>query len=477
MTVPTTMPDMFPEREPTAISARTLPILTIARMFIPNLFFNEIYISLPFVSSETRAFVPLFHLQSVAQCSGEHVMFPMGTRGFAMKSVSDLMGSKGDEESPLERGKKVLGAIKSVQDKRAQAKDKLSVSTSSLQNEFNVSNCVCCFPASPRTAPNPRPISRPTHPVHARSGPQPADAAALSREENKLTWELKKVSSSFGAPSSADLDLSKELAPLPKGSAPGSLQDEYQYVGTYDASQLDLSKVLPGRPTSAMLGMIQNGPTRGPAIPGDWKAFKGGAPVNIPAMLSALDDIFAEDAKTRAVISDLKTRFAAAQQQLAEAMKVPETPDWAMLARVGGAYPEFLDHVKKIYETEKALKRPSDAELLAANEKGFAAEHADAVALQKAFWAAQDDVMEAVAKAMIEIGEAEELYDRVERDDPVRVDEVLIRRPQAMQTIDKEISEFQFDEESEAKLVNVDLKPLEGFYDILMKAVQEKARA
>lgn len=288
---------------------------------------------------------------------------------------------------------------------------------------------------------------------------------------------MKRVASSFGAASSADLDLAKELAPVPKGQSPSAtLADEYRYVGTYTASELDLAKVMPGKPTAAMLDMVQNGPARGPAIPADWKAFKAGAPVQVPAMLDALDDIFADDGNTRKTIADLKMRHTAAQNAVEEAMRLPEEPDWKQLARIGAAYPEFLGEVKKVYEAEKATVRPADSALISQREGDYKAEHADAVSLQKEFWQAQDDVMEAVAKSMIEIGEAEELFDRVERDEVVRVDEVLLRRPHAMQTIDAEISEFEFDEESKAKLVDVDLKPLEGFFSVLMKAVQAKAR-
>ena len=188
------------------------------------------------------------------------------------------------------------------------------------------------------------------------------------------------------------------------------------------------------------------------------------------------NDIFADDGNTRKTIADLKMRHTAAQNAVEEAMRLPEEPDWKQLARIGAAYPEFLGEVKKVYEAEKATVRPADSALISQREGDYKAEHADAVSLQKEFWQAQDDVMEAVAKSMIEIGEAEELFDRVERDEVVRVDEVLLRRPHAMQTIDAEISEFEFDEESKAKLVDVDLKPLEGFFSVLMKAVQAKAR-
>lgn len=61
----------------------------------------------------------------------------------------------------------------------------------------------------------------------------------------------------------------------------------------------------------------------------------------------------------------------AAQAKLAEAAKMPEQPDWRQLAALGGAYPEFIAEVKKVYEAEAAIKRPTDDELLAAGESEF----------------------------------------------------------------------------------------------------------
>lgn len=49
--------------------------------------------------------------------------------------------------------------------------------------------------------------------------------------------------------------------------------------------------------------------------------------------------------------------------------------------------------------------------------------------------------------------------------------------PKLPAQIDKEISEFDFGAETKARLVNVDLQPLEGFYSTLTKVVQAKASA
>jgi len=286
---------------------------------------------------------------------------------------------------------------------------------------------------------------------------------------------FKKSEMAFGR-SAVGVESSVDLTEADMTSkSPGTLADEYLYVDTFKAGDLDLKKIVAGTPSDAMIGMVQGGPERGPAIPADWKAWKAGKPVDIPAMLGSLGDIFASDPKTLAVISDLKHRYAAAQAQMAEAMEMPEQPDWKQLSAVGPAYAEFLGEVKKVYDAEAGLKRPSDADLLKESEAAFKGEHAEAAALQKEFWQAQDDVLGAVAHGLFEIGEAEDLYERVERDEPVLVDEVLIRKPEAMAQIDREISDFQFSAETEAKLVNVDMAPLEGFYGTLMKAVKAKA--
>jgi len=113
----------------------------------------------------------------------------------------------------------------------------------------------------------------------------------------------------------------------------------------------------------------------------------------------------------------------------------------------------------------------------AGKEKEYKEEHAQAVQLQQEFWKAQDEVLGAVAHALFEIGVAEDMYERIEKDQPVTIDEVLIRKPDVMIQIDKEISEFDFGAETKARLVNVDLQPLEGFYSTLTKVVQAKASA
>ena len=196
-----------------------------------------------------------------------------------------------------------------------------------------------------------------------------SNAEEVRDKDGKVTRTVRQSAFEYGikgAGVESSMDLTEQQ--LQGGSG---LRAEYEHVHTFDASELDLSAIVPGTPSKAMISMVQNGPNRGSTIPADWKAFKSGAAVDVPGMLATLDSIFATDAKTRAVIADLKTRYTAAQVQLAEAMKMPEQPDWKQLSAVGAPFAEFLGEVKKVYDAEAALKRPADAELMAGKEKEY----------------------------------------------------------------------------------------------------------
>lgn len=110
-------------------------------------------------------------------------------------------------------------------------------------------------------------------------------------------------SESLGASSSADLE-------APAASAAGTTADEYPTVHTFNASEVNLKELVMGNPSEAMLRMVQKGPDRGTPIPGDWKAFKKTAPVDIAGTLNALGDIFSGDSKTHGVIQELKVSIA-----------------------------------------------------------------------------------------------------------------------------------------------------------------------
>lgn len=326
-------------------------------------------------------------------------------------------------------------------------------------------------------------------------------AAGPATPAVEVAWATRAL----GVKSSSDLtDADVSAADTPAtpeaeraATAAASLRDEYPFLGTFRAGDVDLASVLPGRPSAEALELVRRGPVRGSPVPDDWRDFKRGKPVDVPAMLASLEAAFvgpstsgssagdapAEEegeraAATREALADLRSRWAAARAAEAEALRLPDAPDWASLSRVGGpAFADFLAGVRGVYEAERDLKAPDADALLAAGEARFRAERDAAAAQQRAFWAAQDKVVGAVAAGVVEIGSAEELFDRIAADEPVRVDEVLVRAPGAQRQIDAEISDFDFGPATKARLVDVDLSSLEGFYATLMGAVKAKAAA